>query len=59
MSDKKKVEFVCMDDKCMKEGTGGCVLSFWTDSDYPDTPNYCPYELDPKDHKFVPWWVLK
>ena len=58
---KHKVEFVCMDKKCMEEGTGGCVLSFWVENgpDTPDCPNYCPYELEPSDHKFVPWKLLK
>lgn len=57
---KWKVEFVCMDKKCMEDGTGGCVLSFFTEDRLNcDTPNYCPYELEPEDHKFVPWRLLK
>ena len=49
-----KIEFVCMEEKCMKDGTGGCTLFFFGE-DGADSPSYCPYELDPKDHKFVPW----
>lgn len=58
---KHKVEFCCMDPKCMEQGKGGCVLSFWVENgpDNTDTPNYCPYELDPQEHKFVPWRRLK
>lgn len=57
---KRKYEFVCMDSKCMVEGTGGCTLSFYSEvGSSPDEPNYCPYETDPQDHKFVPWRLLK
>ena len=58
MTDKVKVEFVCMEDKCMKDGTGGCTLSFYSEGKHCDSPSYCPYELDPNDRKFVPWRQL-
>lgn len=58
---KHKVEFICMDEECAKEGQDRCVLSFFVDngSDTPDEPNYCPYEFDPKDYKYKPWRLLK
>jgi len=57
---KRKYEFICMDDKCMEDGNGGCTLSFFSEvGNEPDAPLYCPYELDPKDHKFVPWKMMK
>ena len=58
---KHKVDFICQDDRCMEEGTGGCVLSYFIENGLhdPDTPNYCPYEISPADHKFVPWRLLK
>jgi hypothetical protein len=57
---KRKYEFICQDDKCMEDGTGGCVLSFFSECGKdPEFPNYCPYELEPKEHKYVPWRSLK
>ncbi len=54
----KKYEFICMDEKCIETGQPPCVISLYGE-DEPDYPSYCPWEIDPKDHKFVPWKRIK
>lgn len=47
-----------MDEKCIETGQPPCVISLYGE-DEPDYPSYCPWEIDPKDHKFVPWKRIK
>lgn len=57
---KQKFSFICMDEECMKDQDNGgcCIITIWAEK-LPDYPNYCPWELDPKDHKYKPWNLIK
>lgn len=53
----KKYRFVCLEEKCMKEG-GPCIVELFSNQE-PDWPSYCPWEMEPTENKFVEWRMLK
>jgi len=54
----RKFEFICMNEKCLKDGQSPCVISIYGE-EVPEYPSYCPWEFEPAEHKYMPWRLLK